>query len=359
MSLEATIGLVRGAFELDVEFTVPTGTVLALLGPNGSGKSSVLGCLAGLLEAQRARITLAGRTLSDSRSGLPPHARGIGLLSQDALLFPHLSALDNVAFAPRSTGASRQRSREIAREWLTEVDAAEFADRKPAQLSGGQAQRVAIARALAAEPALLLLDEPFAALDVDSAPAIRGLLRRVLRTGPTTVLVTHDPLDALALADHVAVLAGGRIVERGPTREVLAAPRTAFTARIAGLNLVTGVAVVDGLRTGGGQVLAGIPAGDVVSGDAAVAVFPPSAVSVYVPDGEHRGSPRNTADAVVTGLEPHGPVIRLRAGGDGWAHGLTADLTPAAVADLALEPGSPITLSVKAAAVAVHPVADQ
>ncbi|OXM47338.1 molybdenum ABC transporter ATP-binding protein, partial [Amycolatopsis thailandensis] len=223
--------------------------------------------------------------------------------------------------------------------------------------SGGQARRVAIARALAAEPGLLLLDEPFAALDIDAAPAIRGLLRRVLRGGPPTVLVTHDPLDALALADHVAVLDGGRIVERGETRKVLSAPRTAFTARIAGLNLVPGIAVDGGLRTSSG-LLAGIPAEDVAEGEAAVAVFPPSAVAVYLKDGEHRGSPRNTVEGFVDALEPHGPVIRVRSRGDGWAAGLAADLTPAAVAELALEPGTPVDLSVKAASVAVHAVAE-
>ena len=355
MSLDARIELARGSFELSVAFDVPTGSVLALLGPNGSGKSTVLGCLAGLVTPRSAQVTVAGRTLVGDRVDLPPHTRGIGLLSQDALLFPHLSAVDNVAFAPRSTGAGRRRARELAYFWLAEVDAAELADRRPAQLSGGQAQRVAIARALAAEPDLLLLDEPFAALDVDAAPAIRGLLRRVLKTGPTTVLVTHDPLDALALADHVAVLGDGRIVERGPTREVLAAPRTAFTARIAGLNLVAGTAEADGLRTASGEVVAGIPAEDVVPGEPAVAVFAPNAVAVYPRDGEHRGSPRNTSDAVVAALEPHGPVIRLRVEASGWAHGLTADLTPAAVADLALEPGSAVTLSVKAATVSVHP----
>ena len=353
MSLSARIELSRGSFDLAVDFEVPSGTVLALLGPNGSGKSSVLGCLAGLVEPHLAEVTLAGRKLD----GLAPHARGIGLLSQDALLFPHLSVVDNVAFAPRSTGAGRRRSRELAYFWLAEVDATELGDRKPGQLSGGQAQRVAIARALAGEPGLLLLDEPFAALDVDAAPAIRGLLRRVLKTGPTTVLVTHDPLDALALADHVAVMGDGRIVERGPTREVLAAPRTAFTARIAGLNLVAGTAVSEGLRTASGQVVAGLPAADVVAGEAAVAVFAPSTVAVYPHDGEHHGSPRNTADAEVSALEPHGPVIRVRVHGDGWAEGLTADLTPAAVADLALEPGSAVTLSVKAATVSIHPAA--
>ncbi|MFF0143940.1 molybdate transport system ATP-binding protein [Amycolatopsis sulphurea] len=358
MTLSARLALSRGAFALDVEFTVPAGTVLALLGPNGSGKSTVLGSLAGLLPVRAAEVTVAGRQLVGHGVDLPPHERRIGLLSQDSLLFPHLSAVDNVAFAPRSRGKNRAQAREIALAWLSEVGAAEFAKRRPGQLSGGQQQRVAIARALASSPDLLLLDEPFAALDVDSAPAIRGLLRRVLRDGPTTVLVTHDPLDALALADHVAVLSEGRIVERGPTREVLGAPRTAFTARIAGLNLVAGVATADGLRTESGEVLAGLLTSDAVVGEAAVAVFEPSAVSVYPHDGEHHGSPRNIVSATVAGLEPHGPVIRLRVtGGPPWAPGLSADLTPAAVADLALEPGSPVTLSIKAATVAVHPAA--
>ncbi|SEP27686.1 sulfate/molybdate ABC transporter ATP-binding protein [Amycolatopsis saalfeldensis] len=357
MTLSVRLSLSRGSFDLDVDFTVPDGSVLALLGPNGSGKSTVLGCLAGLVQAGTADIRLDGRMLAGDGVDLPPHARGIGLLSQDALLFPHLSALDNVAFAPRSAGSGRARSREVATRWLAEVDAAEFAGRRPGRLSGGQQQRVAIARALAASPSLLLLDEPFAALDVDSAPAIRGLLRRVLRTGPTTVLVTHDPLDALALADHVAVLAEGRIVERGPTREVLAAPRTPFTARIAGLNLVAGTASADGIRTAGGALVAGLLSPDAVVGEPAVAVFEPSSVAILPSGDEHRGSPRNTAEAVVATLEPHGPVIRVRLAGAGWAGGLSADLTPAAVAELALEPETPVTLSVKAAAVAVHPAA--
>ncbi|TVT55665.1 ATP-binding cassette domain-containing protein [Amycolatopsis rhizosphaerae] len=352
MTLHAEIGLARGGFELSVGFDVPAGSVLAILGPNGSGKSSLLGCLAGLLAARQAVITLDGRALH----GLPAHARAVGLLSQDPLLFPHLSVLDNVAFAPRSKGEGRARSREIARHWLAEVDAAEFAERRPGALSGGQAQRVAVARALAAAPDLLLLDEPLAALDVDAAPAIRGLLRRVLSTHriAATVLVTHDPLDALALADHVLVLAGGKAVERGPTREVLAAPRTAFTARIAGLNLIAGTAVEEGLRTEDGALVAGMLAPDAVAGEPAVAVFEPSAVSVYPAEDGHPGSPRNLIPAVVSVLEPHGPVIRLRT-----TSGLSAELTPAAVADLGLEPGLGVRLAVKATTITVHPAAAQ
>ncbi|CAM2793435.1 ATP-binding cassette domain-containing protein [Saccharomonospora xinjiangensis] len=356
MTLRAELTLTRGAFELSVSLSVPEGGVLAVLGPNGAGKSTVLSCLAGLVRAERAHVRLGDRVLDGDGVRVPAHERGVGLLAQNALLFPHLSVLDNVAFSPRSRGASKAEARDVARRWLDEVDAREFADRSPAELSGGQAQRVGLARALAGEPGLLLLDEPLAALDVDAAPAVRGVLRRVLRGSGrklATVLVTHDPLDALTLADHVAVLAEGRIVEQGPAREVLAAPRTVFTARLAGVNLVPGTATRTGsgavVRTASGQSFHGVPARDLADGDAAVAVFDPGAVAVHPRDAEVAGSPRNVVNAVVTAVEPHGPVVRLRT-----REGISADLTPASVADLALEPGTPVRLAVKAAVVAVH-----
>lgn len=354
--LHAEIRLARGSFELDVAFDVPSGGVVAILGPNGSGKSTVLGCIAGLLRPNRASITFGSRTLT----GLPAHDRRVGLLAQDPLLFPHLTVTANVAFGPRARGVGRREAENRARRWLSEVDAAPFADRRPRQLSGGQAQRVAVARVLAGEPDLLLLDEPLAALDVDSAPALRALLRRVLHTGNqdrAAVLVTHDPLDALALADHVLVMNNGRIVERGRTREVLAAPRTVFTARIAGLNLVGGVAVDGGLRASDGSLLSGLLAPDAALGEQAVAVFAPTAVSLFIGDIPHAGSPRNTASATIATVEPHGSVVRVRTRADtgNWAAGLAADLTPAAVAELALEPGSTVGVAVKATAVDVHP----
>lgn len=357
MSLFVDLELHRGAFTLSADFDVPSGNVLAVLGPNGSGKSTLLDCLAGLLAPDRGTITLAARTLNRGHRYLPPHDRGIGLLAQDPLLFPHLTVLDNVGFAPRSRGASRAGSQDIARRWLAQVDAAALADRKPTQLSGGQAQRVAIARALAGEPDLLLLDEPLAALDVDAAPAIRGVLRRVLRAPGhrrTAVLVTHDPLDAFTLADRVVVLAGGRIVEHGPTREVLTAPRTAFTARIAGLNLVPGKGNHQGMRTARDQLISGVFTQEVADGAPAVAVFAPGAVAVHPAGTQVTGSPRNTVDAVVGSLEPQGAVIRLRT-----TEGLIADLTPEAVAELELEPGTPVRLAVKAAAVTISPVSGE
>jgi molybdate transport system ATP-binding protein len=282
----------------------------------------------------------------------------VGLLSQQALLFPHLTAADNVAFGPRSTGAGRRAARETARRWLEEVDATALAARRPAQLSGGQAQRVAIARALACDPELLLLDEPFAALDVDATPAVRSLLRRVVRaTGVTTLLVTHDVLDAVVLADRIVVLDAGRVVESGTTTDVLARPRSAFAARIAGLDLVPGRSSPQGLVTAEGTVVGGTHPEPVDDGEPAVALFAPASVAVF--PAEPGGSPRTALAVRLAAMEPHGELVRLRAapleGGPAWVDGLAADVTPAAVAELGVEPGDEVWFAVKAAEVTVHP----
>jgi ABC-type sulfate/molybdate transport systems ATPase subunit len=218
---------------LDVRFSLAEGETLAVLGPNGAGKSTLLDVLSGLVRPDAGRIRLDDTTLVSSGAGerdtwLPPHARGVALLAQEPLLFPHLSVRDNVAFGPRSAGLEKAAARTIAERWLARVDATGLADRRPRRLSGGQAQRIAVARALATEPALLLLDEPFGALDAGVAPAMRLLLAEVLAER-TVVIVTHDPLDALALADRVIVLDRGRIVEQGATRDVLLNPQTEFT----------------------------------------------------------------------------------------------------------------------------------
>jgi molybdate transport system ATP-binding protein len=350
--IDVDLTVTRGEFRLSVAFTAAPGEVVAVIGPNGAGKSTLLDVLAGLVRPDDGHLTVNNRRLVDKATFVPPHGRGVGLLSQDPLLFPHLTALGNVAFGPRAHGRGKREAHEQAYRLLSEVDVVELADRRPRAMSGGQQQRVALARALATDPALLLLDEPFAALDVDAAPALRGLVRRVLRANRTTqvVLVTHDPLDALVLADRVLVLDQGRIVEQGPTRTVLSAPRTAFTARIAGLDLVAGTATPDGLATPDGTQVAGVHEQDVVVGEPAVAVFRPASVAVHL-TAPH-GSPRNVFPATVTALEPRGDVVRVRATAEVAA--LTADLTPAAVADLALIPGDRVFLAVKAAEVAVH-----
>jgi molybdate transport system ATP-binding protein len=356
--LDARVVVRRPGFELDVELRVEPGEVLAVLGPNGAGKSTLLSVLAGLLRPNdpAAHVRLGERTVTGPGVHVPPHQRGVGLLAQQALLFPHLSALANVAFGPRAQGRPRGEADRRARELLAAVDAAGLADRRPAQLSGGQQQRVALARALAAEPGLLLLDEPLAALDVDATPAMRSLLRRMISdSGQTAVLVTHSALDAVVLSDRTVVLVDGRIVEQGPTRQVIAQPRTPFTARIAGLDLVPGTAAGDGLRTADGQLIAGRRAG-VADGDPAVAVFPPSAVAVYAE--APRGSPRNVLPVRLAAVEPHGDLVRLRAvprpGGPDWVDGLAADVTPAAMAELLVEPGADLWFVVKATEVGVH-----
>lgn len=390
--LEVSARVVRGAFTLDVALTAEPGEVIAILGPNGSGKSTLLSVIAGLTIPQQGRVVVSGRTLTGDGAAVPPAQRRIGLMGQDPLLFPHLSAVENIAFGPRSQGEPRAAAREQASQWLARLGLAEFADRRPARLSGGQRQRVALARALAARPDLLLLDEPLGALDAQTAPEIRQVLRTHLRAGSlTTLLVTHDVLDAATLADRVIVLVDGSLVDSGPTVQVLAAPKSAFAAALAGLNMVPGTiaapaeagelatlqagsatfrgaaprgAAFQGIASQGaasqgaasqGIAFQGIAAEPLAAGATAMAVFPPSAVAVYL-DHPGPGSPRNTWPAAITALEPGPSAIRVRAQLGDAAAGISvaADLTPAAVAELALQPGSPVQLAVKATEVRVH-----
>ena len=342
----------------DVAFdlTLADGEVLAVLGPNGAGKSTLLSLIAGLLRPDHGRVRLGSRVITDTDTGVfvPAHARGVAMLSQQALLFPHMSVAANVAFAPRCKGKNRSAARTIAQRWLQAVDAQDLADRRPAQLSGGQAQRVAVARALAAEPQVLLLDEPMSALDVTAAPALRRLLRHILRDdGRTALMVTHDLLDALAVADRVIIVEGGRIVESGPVRTVLTSPRSAFAARIAGVNLIAGVVTGPGiLQTPWGAAVSGT--GDVPVGAAAIALFQPGAVAVHL-DPPH-GSPRNLLPVTIAEMDIHGTTVRVRGADqpDG-STGLAADITAAAAADLDLAPGQNVYFVVKAQETGLHP----
>jgi molybdate transport system ATP-binding protein len=344
--------------DVDVEFEAAAGEVVALIGANGAGKSTVLHVIAGLLRPDTGSVRCGTRVLTDTGSGtfVPAFARRIGLLLQEALLFPHLSVVDNVAFGPRSRRRGRRGAHQVARHWLEQVDAAELADRAPRELSGGQAQRVAIARALAADPDVLLLDEPLAGLDVAAAAGLRTLLRPTLARGDrAAVLVTHDLVDILTLADRVLVMDAGRVVEAGNTARVLAAPRSAFAARIAGVNLVNGTVGDDGALHAPDSSHWYAVGERLAAGVHAVAVFRPSAVAVFR-ETPH-GSPRNTVTVTVAELDANGAGIRVRATeqADG-APGVAADVTAEAAAELRLVAGDRVTFAVKAHEVAIHPV---
>lgn len=353
--LSATIEV--PARDVIVRLSLQAGEVLALVGPNGAGKSTVLQALSGVLpSADDSRIWLDGA----DASALPAHRRRITMLSQDPTLFPHLTLSANVAFPLRAAGVPRGEARTRAAELLAEVDCADLGQRKPHQVSGGQAQRAAIARALAASPALLLLDEPLVALDAEQAPQLRHLLRRVLRErNQAAIIITHDLVDAVALTDSVAVLQQGRVIERGSTRIVLGSPRTPFAASLAGMNLFTGV-VTGGLLAcppvdGGADTvqIAGTGQDDDVPGEGepAVALFAPATVSVHIHEPD--GSPRNSFPATISSVESHDSGVRVRARCAAGA--VAADITAAALAELGLEPGDRVWFSMKAQTVQLIP----
>ncbi|MFG1613168.1 ABC transporter ATP-binding protein [Nonomuraea wenchangensis] len=342
MSLDARLVVTRAAFTLDLDLHVAAGEVVALLGPNGAGKTTALRALAGLTGLSEGEIVLDGRPLHT----LAAEQRPIGMVFQDYLLFPHLSALDNVAFGPRCQGVPKAEARRAAAALLERVGLADRAAARPRQLSGGQAQRVALARALAVRPELLLLDEPLAALDAHTRLEIRSQLRRHLADfDGATVLVTHDPLDAMVLADRLIVIEGGTIVQQGTPAEVARRPRTDYVARLVGLNLYRGVA--DGALVKVGEWP--LHTSENLEGPAFVA-FPPAAVALYRsrPDG----SPRNLWQATIGGIERHGDNVRVHLDGPVTAF---ADITPAAVADLDLTPGQRIWASVKATETHAYP----
>jgi molybdate transport system ATP-binding protein len=341
--LDAHLAVERGGFRLDVALSIAAGEVVALLGPNGAGKTTALRALAGLLPLTAGHIHLDGHQLDRT----PTERRPIGVVFQDYLLFPHLSALDNVGFGPRSHGASRHAARETAARWLARVGLAEHARAKPRQLSGGQAQRVALARALAVDPVLLLLDEPLAALDARTRLDTRAELHRHLTAHPgATLLVTHDPLDALVLADRLVIVEDGRVVQEGDAATITAQPRTDYVARLVGLNLYRGRGRQHSVRIGDDFVLT---VADAADGEVFVA-FPPAAVALHTrqPDG----SPRNTWPATITGIQRHGDNLRVQLAGPVMA---AADITPAAASHLRLSPGQQIWAAVKAVETRTYP----
>jgi len=237
MTLSAVIRATRGNFRLDVSFDVVDGETLAVLGPNGAGKSTILRCLLGLVPLDTGRIVLGDHVLDDTTNNLyvEPENRRVGAVFQDYLLFRHLSVIDNVAFGLRARGAKKESARLTARAHLERFEVEHLADRRPSQLSGGEAQRVALARALAVDPKVLLLDEPLAALDVTTRRTVRDELSLFLSAfGGPRLIVTHDPADARRLADRVLIVEHGSVVQHGSILDVMRDPATPYVAALFG-----------------------------------------------------------------------------------------------------------------------------
>jgi len=347
--LEADIQLQLSRLNLEMAFTVASGEVLALLGPNGSGKSTTLRALMGLLPLTRGRIVLDGTVLEDpaQRVKLPPEERPIGLMFQDYLLFPHLSAVENVAFGLRAKGTAKKAARDQALQAMARLGLDGLAEAKPGSMSGGQQQRVAMARALVTDPKLLLLDEPLAALDVSIKTDVRRLLREVLRrSSAANVLVTHDLLDAVALGDRMVVIENGGIVQTGTPAEVTARPRSRYVADLVGVNLLRGTARGTVLELdGGGQLIGAEPATGPV-----LVVIAPAGVSVSRQRPE--GQEQNTWPGQISAVDLMGDRVRVRMDG---TPPITGEVPPAAVDELKLDHGGELWASVDPAAITVYP----
>jgi molybdate transport system ATP-binding protein len=349
VSLEAQLALTLGKLELEVELAVATGELVVLLGPNGAGKTTLLRALAGLVALERGRVLLDGQVLEDTEAGtwVPTEERPIGFVFQDYLLFPHLSALENVAFGLRARGLPRAEARRRAAAWLDRVGLAGHAGSRPRALSGGQAQRVALARAMVGEPRLLLLDEPLAALDAATRTEVRRDLRRHLASfDGTRLLVTHDPLEAMALADRLVVLEHGRVTQTGTPQQVSARPRSRYVAELVGVNLYRGRAAGADIQLADGGVL--VAAGD-HHGEVFAAVHP-HAVALHRRAPE--GTPRNVWAGSAATLDVVGDRVRVRVTG---AVPIVAEVTPAAASELRLADGGPVWVTVKATEVTVYP----
>ena len=348
MGLSSRIITERAALVVDIALTIDPGMTVALLGPNGAGKSTVHASLAGLLPLTDGRIVLNGRVLDDPDHDvfLPADQRRVGAVFQDYLLFPHLSVLENVAFGLRARNESKERARIVAGEWLERVGMSEMSDRRPGDLSGGQAQRVALARALVTQPELLLLDEPLAALDVRTKAELRRVLADHLSgfAGPR-LLITHDPADAFLLADEICVIEDGSVTQIGSSEDIRMRPRSAYVADLAGVNHVVGSATNGDMSVGDHM----LRIGDTAALGPVVATIHPRAISIHLSRPE--GSPRNSWRTTIERVEHYGDRVRIETGAP---LPLTAEVTPAAVSALGLTVGSPVWASIKATEITVQ-----
>ncbi|EPH02985.1 NifC-like ABC-type porter [Propionibacterium sp. oral taxon 192 str. F0372] len=340
-----------------VKLDIPPGQVVAIMGHNGAGKSTLADVLAGRLALDSGSVMIADRKLDGPGVFVPARDRRVAALGQQPNVFGHMSVLANVAYPLRSRGIPRSAAETRAMEQLQLFGASHLAGRRGTQLSGGQAARIALARALVFEPDLLVLDEPTAALDVQATDRVSRVLRHRLCTlSTTTILITHDPMEALELADQLVIMDAGRVVESGPPSQLLRSPTSRFTARLAGLNIVSGPVVprADGLLSIGiGQqelVSAWFPTEGESRPERATMVFPPEAVSLH----PHlvTGSPRTMLSAKVLSATQASGLVTVRVElSDGSP--LNVRVTTAAWAELTGQISGSLWCSIKATQVRV------
>ena len=333
----------------EVQASLEAGLVTAVVGHNGAGKSTLAQVVAGTLRLERGEVTIGGRTVEDASTFVPARRRGVAMVSQAPRIFTHMSVLANVAFPLRVRGVGRAQARAAATDQLRAVGIADLAHRRASDLSGGQAARVAIARALAFRPDVLILDEPTAALDVEATAQVSAVLReRLSQSGITTLLVSHDIAEVLALASRMIVMGDGRVVEEGEPARVLASPSSVFAARLAGLNIVTGEAIggpgMVGVRVGEGQLWSADAQSAEPPGRLAL-TFPPEAVALA--REESHASPRSVLPGRVTRIDIAGSLVGV---GIALAEGVcvTARVTASAWAELGAGLGDRLWVSVKA-----------
>jgi molybdate transport system ATP-binding protein len=349
MTVQAHVRVDFDTFSLDADLHVGDDELCVMVGPNGAGKTTLLRALTGLIPLDDGSVCIAGNVVDNPRDDVfvPPERRSIGVVFQDYLLFPHMTVLENVAFGLRARDMRRSQARGRALEWLERVGLADRADAKPGTLSGGQAQRVALARALAPEPALLLLDEPLAALDVQHRATVRRELRELLAGfHGARILVTHDAVDALTLADRIVILEEGRVTQVGAPDHIAARPRSAYVADLVGVNLYHGTAAGHVIRLTPGALLTVAENHD----GPVLAVVAPSAVVLH--EAAPAGTARNVWPGIIVGMERYGDRVRVRVDGE---LPIVAEVTAEAVNALGLRADSRVWAAVKATEIAVFP----
>ncbi|MEK7264825.1 MAG: ABC transporter ATP-binding protein [Pseudomonadota bacterium] len=306
------------------------GEIIALFGPSGCGKTTLLRVAAGLERLQEGSVDLDGATLANSQMHVPPEQRPIGFVFQEYILFPHLTVRKNIAFGLGKLAPAERETRIDAE--LKAVELTGFGDRYPHQLSGGQQQRAALARAFARRPRAMLLDEPFASIDVTLRQKLRAEMRRLLKARSTpTILVTHDPSEAIELGDKIAVMKNGRIIEIAPAERLFKAPKTVSAATIfPGSQWLACSPVEHGVETAFGKI-----AGVVRPVDAAFVVIHDGGVSAAAAkDGPVRviDCRFSGPDWLISLSTPAAPGVVLKARGE-------APIETGAAAAIAVLPG--------------------